>query len=381
MTPRPYRSTGFREVMAVALAASKRDLSGFVAGDTSAFFGGPEVKGLERRMSSFFGSDFSVAFNSWTSGLVACAGAVGLSGDDEYIVPAWTMSASAFCGTPWGARPVFVDIDPATYVPSIEQIESKVTNKTKAVIHVDIFGRAHDIGPLMDFCRPKGIKVISDAAQAPAATVSGKFAGTNADLGGISLNRHKHFQSGEGGVAFTNSPEIAQRMQKIRNHGENNIDLFPGTDVTPGYNFRMTELEAAVARVQLQKLRSLVESRQKVAQRFITNLKASKALLVPEFEGERNSYYVLPMQLDGISESQREMLVSKVRALGLPIMFGYQALHRLPYFKQNFGFTSLPITERLHDHSFIGINTCARRFGNSYVDEISERLSHILSQL
>ena len=161
----------------------------------------------------------AVTVNSWTSGLVAAVGAIGIEPGDEVIV---TLDNECISNrnTSLNAIPVFADIDPDTYNLKPESIESQITPYTKAILVADIFGQSADMDEIMLLARRHGLKVISDTAQAPGAMYKNAYAGTLADVGGFSLNYHKHIHTGEGGILVTNDDEIAERLQLIRNHAE-----------------------------------------------------------------------------------------------------------------------------------------------------------------
>jgi perosamine synthetase len=197
-------------------------------------------------------------------------GSVGIEPGDEVICSSYTMSASASCCFFYGAIPVFADIDPQNYCIDPKSFEKLITPRTKAIIVVHLFGGPADMDAILAIAKKHGIKVIEDAAQAPGVKYKGKPVGCLGDIGGYSLNYHKHIHTGEGGMLATNDPEIAKIARAIRNHGENTIETESPENFVNyvGGNFRLTELQAAIGIEQLKKLDKYVAMRQSLASRF-----------------------------------------------------------------------------------------------------------------
>jgi dTDP-4-amino-4,6-dideoxygalactose transaminase len=296
-----YNPIGAEEVQAAKEVIESGVLSQFIGAWHPDFLGGPKVKEFEAQCASYFGVKHAITVNSWTSGLIAAVGAIGIQPGDEVIVPPWTMCASATAILHWNAIPVFADIDPATFCLDPKSVEANITSHTKAIMAVDIFGQSADMDALMAIAKRHGLKVISDTAQAPGAMYKGKYAGTLADVGGFSLNYHKHIHTGEGGILVTNDDGIAQRLQLIRNHAEAVVEGMGVTDLTNmvGYNFRLGEIECAIGISQLKKLQNFLESRQHMAKRFNERLSSLPGLTTPFLMPDcTHAYYVYPMVLD-----------------------------------------------------------------------------------
>ncbi|MDA7798284.1 DegT/DnrJ/EryC1/StrS family aminotransferase [Planktomarina temperata] len=238
-------------------------LSNYLGAAHENFMGGKAVRRLEAAWSEHFQVTHALAVNSNTSGLIAALGACGIAPGDEVIVSPYSMSISAVAPIFWGATPIFADVEVDQYCLDIKSIKKCVTEKTKAIIAVDLFGNPFDAQKIMDFAKSKNIFVIEDCAQAPGAKLNGKFAGTLGDIGVFSLNYHKHIQSGEGGIVVTNNKALADKISLIRNHGEAVVSTWDNLDFNNaiGYNFRMGEIEAAIALKQLDKIDHLLERR------------------------------------------------------------------------------------------------------------------------
>ena len=207
-----------------------------------------KFESLKKNVKKYFNVKHCITVNSWTSGLITAIGAIGIEPGDEVILPPWTMCACAAAILHWNAIPVFADIEKKTFCIDPDSIIKNISNKTKAILAVDIFGHSANMNEIMSIAKKYNLKVISDSAQSPGAIYKGNFAGTIADIGGFSLNYHKHIHTGEGGILVTNDDMLAKKMQLIRNHAEavmpdmNNADL----SNMVGHNFRLGEIECAI---------------------------------------------------------------------------------------------------------------------------------------
>ena len=246
-------------------------------GNGTKFFGGPKVKELRKTVKIILMLSMPSP-NSWTSGLVTAVGAIGIEPGDEIIVPPWTMCATATAILHWNAIPVFADIEDETFCISPESIEKNISEYTKAIISVDIGGHPSNTKEINKIAKKYNLKVISDTAQAPGALDGEKFAGTLTDIGGYSLNYHKHIHTGEGGILVTNDDQLAERMYLIRNHAEAAVGDMRIENLSNmlGHNFRLGEIECSIGIEQLKKLESLVKTRQ-IAEK-LTNRKQFKRI-------------------------------------------------------------------------------------------------------
>lgn len=370
-------------------------LSKFLGAWSPDFFGGPKVQEFERLCESSFGVRHAVVVNSWTSGLIAAIGAIGVEPGDEVIVTPWTMCASATAILHWSAIPVFADIDPNTYCLDPKSIELNITPQTKAIMVVDIFGHSADMKSILNIAKKHNLKVISDTAQAPGAMYYGEYAGTLADIGGYSLNYHKHIHTGEGGILVTNSDLYADKLRLIRNHAEAVVETKGDKDLTNmvGYNFRLGEIECAIGIEQIKKLPSLIRKRQKVAERLTEGLTSLKGLQLPFVESQcTHVYYSYPMVIDiKLLNISKQKIAQALSAEGIEgVSTGYTNIHLLPMFQEKIAFGSkgfpwnsefckrdvdyskgiCPVAESLHDDSHISIGVCQYELENSEVDLI-----------
>lgn len=343
-TPFPaFNTIGAEERDAVLAVLAGGSLSGFLGADTPEFYGGEAVRRLESAWAEHFGVPHAVAMNSATSGLYAAVGAGRIGPGDEVIVSPYTMSASATAALIYGAVPVFADIHPDTFCLDPRSVLSRVTSRTKAIIAVDLFGHPADMPALTSIAEKHGLILVEDAAQAPGASLDGELAGTMGHVGVFSLNRHKTIHCGEGGIVVTRSDDLAERLRLIRNHGEVVAAQRQLDDIVNlvGFNYRMTELEAAVALAQLGRLRGLVERRQTAARRLIDGLEDLPGLQPPMVDPNvSHGWYLFAMRYDeAVAGVPRATVAAALRAEGVPVSEGYtEPLYLQPLYQRRIAF-------------------------------------------
>ncbi len=324
---KPYNTIGEREKEAVLDVLESGELSGFVASPGEAFWGGRYVRKLEDQFKAHFDSKFAIAVNSATSALHCAVNAFGIEPGDEVIVTPYTMSASATAIVMAGGTPVFADIEDETFGLDPASVEANLSERTRGIMAVNIFGHPARLGPLRKIADRHGLFLIEDNAQAPDARYHNRKTGTVGDCGVFSLNRHKVMQSGEGGVLITDSPDLAQRAALMRNHGEVVVEGMGVEEVanTFGLNLRMTEMEAAVASVQFEKLPELNEWRCSNAEYLSKRLEDIEWLVPPVVaDGCTHVYYLYCMKYDEDAAGiPRELFCEALSAEGFYVRSGY----------------------------------------------------------
>lgn len=404
------RTMGESEKQAVLDVMESGHLSGFFGSPGPQWLGGPKVREFEHKWADMYGFQHAIAVNSWTTGLMAAVGAIGIGPGDEVIVSPYTMSASATAILFYGGIPMFADIDPDTFNITAESIERCLSPRTKAIMVVHIFGQAADMDPIMALARRRNLKVIEDAAQAPGVRYKGRSVGAIGDIGGFSLNYHKHIHTGEGGMLVTNDAQLALRCQLIRNHGENLVEAQQVEDLTNilGSNYRLTELQAAIGTAQLDRLQGYLETRRALAGYFGKQLSRIPGLTPAALvDGAEHAYYLYPVRYDaelvGIS---RGMFVKAVNAeLPPPVIWeqtGWveayvRPLYLAPLYQKKIAIGAhgfpwtmhptvdyaysrglCPVAERMHEHELIYTPLMREPLQESDIDDFVAAIHRVL---
>ena len=311
---------------------------------TNALGTGPMVTKFEKNFAKFAGTKHAIAVNTGTAALHSAIVAAGVKQGDEVILPSFTFVATAEAVVMAGGKPVFADINPETYHVSPDEIEKNVTKKTKAIVPVDLYGLPVDIKPIRKIAAKQDLAVVEDAAQAHGATYAGKPAGVFADAACWSLYASKNMTTGEGGVVTTSSDSMADTLRLIRTHGEK----AKYASLMLGYNYRMSEIQAAIGLVQLEKLPSFVAKRRENAKRLTKLLAASDRLKLPEESEERqHSWYLYTVRLQNATENERNKIVEELRRKDIGAEVYYiTPVHLMPYYRESFGERRLPETEK-----------------------------------
>jgi len=311
---------------------------------TNALGAGPMVTKFEKNFAKFAGTKHAVAVNTGTAALHSAIVAAGVKQGDEVILPSFTFVATAEAVVMAGGKPVFADINPETYHVSPDEIDKAVTKKTKAIVPVDLYGLPVDVKPIRKIAAKHDLAVVEDAAQAHGATYSGKPAGVFADAACWSLYASKNMTTGEGGVVTTDSDSMAETLRLIRTHGEK----AKYASLMLGYNYRMSEIQAAIGLVQLEKLPSFVAKRRENAKRLTKLLAASDRLKLPEESAEwQHSWYLYTVRLQNATENERNKIVEELRRKDIGAEVYYiNPVHLMPYYRESFGERRLPETEK-----------------------------------
>lgn len=271
---------------------------------------------LEKKFANKFKSKYAVAMNSGTSTLHSALEAVGVEPGDEVISPALTVIMDSTATFHANAIPVYADIDPDTFNIDPKDIERKITDKTKAIIVVSLYGLPCDMDEIMFISKKYNIPVIEDNAQCFLSTYKGKLAGTFGDIASYSFENSKHMSCGEGGIIITNSEKYARLCRKTAGHGYKNLEAEDGLiklnqsvyqdpdykrHDSVGWNYRLSEISAAIAIAQLEKLEESVELRQKVSEMFLNEISSTSYLIPQKVSDDRtNSYFTLGIKFEGL---------------------------------------------------------------------------------
>jgi dTDP-4-amino-4,6-dideoxygalactose transaminase len=381
------------------------------------FWGGPFVQRLEKDWCDYYKVKYSISVNSATSGLYAAIGALDIGYGDEVITSPYTMTACATAALVYGAIPIFADVQLETGCIDPDSVESLVTERTKAILVVHQFGIPADMDQIMEIAKKYNLKVIEDCAQAHGAKYKGQFVGTFGDIGVFSLNVNKTIQTGEGGVCVTNDDGLRYRLALIRNHGEAVVEAAGYGNISNivGFNYRLTEIQAAIAIEQLKKLDDLNKIRIEYVN-YLSDKLSKYGCFKPMtmcynktynkcdcVEGSDclPTYYVFCLrffkEMAGIS---REEFLNALKAEGIPIFFaGYtRPLYLLPLYQQkicfkngypfsakenqnvktNYYLGACPNAEKLFYEEFIGCEHIRFPHTSGDMDDIAKAINKLI---
>ncbi|QSZ68395.1 DegT/DnrJ/EryC1/StrS family aminotransferase [Methanofollis aquaemaris] len=303
---------------------------------------GEQTARFEEEFAGFCGASHAVATNSGTSALHAALLAAGVEPGDEVIVPAFSFIATATAVSMCGATPAFADVEEATATIDPESAATLVTPRTKAVIGVHLYGQPCDAGAINDLCADRNLIFIEDAAQAHGAEYHGKKTGSLGDLACFSFYATKNMTTGEGGMVTTGDDEYATHLRRIINHGQ--AEKYLHTEL--GYNYRMTDIAAAVGRVQLEKLPAFNQRRRETATYYTRHIRVG-GLLTPVVTPDRSHvWHQYVMRATPACPLSRDDLMARLRKKGIGTAVHYPVpINKQPLYQAKF--SSCPVSERL----------------------------------
>lgn len=329
---------GKEEINAVVEVIKKGHLSTFAAPPSDLFLGGEKIREFESNFAKYHNANYAVALNSATAGLHAALAAVEAGPGDEVIVTPYSFTSSASSILMNNAIPVFVDVDIETFNIKPEEIKKAITLRTKAIIVVHLLGNPAEMDEIMKIAKKNNLAIIEDCAQAIGAKYKNKLVGTIGDIGVFSFNEPKNISTGEGGMIITNNKKLAEKCRLIRNHGEA-LDYGKKersySSTILGWNYRMTELEAAIGIEQLKKLDRFNKIRIKNALYLNSKLSDIKGLRLPwERKNTKHVYHVYGIFYDSEkTEIPRKEFIQALKAEGIPCSGGYpHPLYKNPIF-------------------------------------------------
>lgn len=297
---------------------------------------GPKVAEFERLIAARLGTRFAFATTSATTALHLTLAALGIGPGDEVLVPDFTFPATANVVVQQGARPVLVDVNLETFTLDPTDLEAKVTPRSRAVIPVHAFGLAADMGPIIRVARRHGLAVIEDAACALGAAYYGKPCGSLGVAGCFSFHPRKAITTGEGGVVTTDDEALADRLRLLRNHGgvrQNGRFRFEAA----GFNYRMSDILAAVGLAQLRRLDQILAARRAGALWLTARLNGAPGIRPPAeplWGGHIYQSYVVLLEGD----IDRDRVIGFMADHGIETTIGTYALHAEPFFRRTFGY-------------------------------------------
>jgi len=272
--------------------------------ESSQFILGRETEAFEEEFAAYCDVEYAIGVNSGTSALHLALLAAGVSAGDEVITVPFTFFATVATIEYAGAKPVYVDIDPRTFNMDVRQIEAAVTERTRAILPVHLYGQPADMNPILDLARRHNLIVIEDVAQAHGAEYRGRRAGSIGDIGCFSFYPTKNLgAAGEGGMVTTSNPEFARKIQKLRNWGEERR-YYP---VMKGYNYRLQAIQAAILRVKLAKIEQWTEARRANAAAYDHLLEDVDVVTPGLIDDVRHVYCLYTIQAEDRDRLQEEL--------------------------------------------------------------------------
>jgi dTDP-4-amino-4,6-dideoxygalactose transaminase len=382
----PARSCFDDEERSAALRALDSGvLSGFVGTPGEHHYGGPEVRALETCWRGLGGYRDVVSVNSATAALHAGVVAMELPAGSEVVVPPFTMSATVAAVRMAGLRPRFADVDQDLFTLTATTIEPVLGSRTVAILPVHLFGQMAPMAPIQQLCDRQGLRILEDNAQAPGATQNGRWPGHGTAGAIFSFNQNKVITCGEGGLLASDDPAVIVRAQLIRNHAESVVHAYPEVraEGMVGWNYRLTELSAAVARAQTDKLSRLNAGRVRLAERLRNHCANIEGLVPPlAFPGNTHVYFTFAIRfLPEAWGCDRQTFVTALRAEGIPCAAGYvPPLYRLamlgpPEDDPTRDPANFPVCERLAREELVLLPVCQFPATDDDIDMVGEALA------
>jgi len=303
---------------------------------------GVYVDRFEKEFANHLGCRQAVAATNGTAALHLAVAAIGIGPGDEVIIPSFTFVATANVALYMGAKPIFVEVDPRTYNIDPGDIERVVSAKSKAIIVVHYGGQTADMDPILEVADKHGLRVIEDASEAHGATYKGRNAGAMADIGTFSFYPNKNMTTGEGGMLVTNDEKLAERARLLRSQGQDSRYHH----IVLGYNYKMTDIQAALGISQSKRLNWVVQRKKEVAQYYERLLEGVEGVTPP---------YVMPNCVHGymfytvsFPRGVRDKVAKYLSEVGIETVIAFSPpVHLQPFYKELYGYEEgyLPVTE------------------------------------
>lgn len=351
--------------------------------NTSRLSLGEKYLEFEKLMAKFVGVKYAVAVNGGTSGLHLIVKALGIGKGDEVITTPFSFIASANCMLYEGANPIFVDIDPKTLNIDVNKIEEKITNKTKAILAVDVFSQPADWDELRKIAKKHKLFLIEDSAEALGSEYKGKKCGSFGDATVFAFYPNKQITTGEGGMVLTNNKKIADVCKSMANQGRKVKNEKWLEHIRLGYNYRLDEMSCALGIAQMKRIKEILKKRIKVAELYNKKLKAIDGLEIPYIKTENKiSWFVYVVKLaENFAGKKRNQIIKEMAKRGIQCSNYFQTIHLQPFYKKEFLYKEgdFPIAEN------ISKRTLALPFFNDLsekkIDLVVKNLKEIISKI
>jgi len=335
---------------------------------------GSYVTEFEDKFSEYCGAKYGIATSSGTTALHLALAALGVKRGDEVIIPTFTMIATANAVRYTGAKPILVDSEPIMWNMDVSKIKARITERTKAIIPVHIYGHPVDMDPLMDLAEDHDLYVVEDAAEAHGAEYNGKRTGGIGHVGCFSFYANKIITTGEGGMVVTSDEDIDAKARLLVNHALEDEKRFWHRYV--GFNYRMTNLQAAVGVAQLERIDAFVQTRRRNAKLFNSLLSSVDGLTLPvEEKRVKNVYWLYSILVEKSFGLTRDMLRQRLEAEGVETRNFFYPIHAQPVYARYYKNEGFPVAE---DISGKGINLPS---GNTLTEENVEFIANLIKRL
>lgn len=342
---------------------------------------GPFVKEFEAKMSASVGRKYGISVCNGTAALEVAVQALRISEGDEVIMPTFTIISCAMAVTKQGGVPVFVDSDPNTWNMRVDQIESKITSKTKAIMVVHIYGLPVDMTPVLAIAKKYDLKVIEDAAEMHGQTYDGKPCGSFGDISIFSFYPNKHITTGEGGMVLTDDEDLAERCRSLRNLCFQRDPRYVHEEISD--NYRFTNLQAAVGLAQLERLDEFVAKKRKMGKLYTEMLSDVKGIQLPQEKDDHadNIYWVYGIVLGDEIKIDNRTIVKKLAEQGVGCRTFFWNMHEQPVYtdKGLFKGEHYPAAERLARKGFYIPSGLA--ITEDQMDAVVGKVRHLMSVL
>src|SRR3989344_3027669 len=353
--------------------------------ETSSLSLGEKYKEFEKIMADFAGVKFAVAVNSGTSGLHLIIRALGIKDGDEVITTPFSFIASSNCILFEKAKPVFIDIDEKTFNIDVKKIEEKITEKTKAILAVDVFSQPAEWQELKKIAKKHKLFLIEDSAEALGAEDSStgsllakrEKCGSFGDAAVYAFYPNKQITTGEGGMILTNNRKIAESCRSMANQGREKKNGKWLEHIRLGYNYRLDEMSCAMGIAQMKRIKEILGKRAKVAGIYNRRLKSIEGIEVPFVKsGNKLSWFVYVIKLSGKLSGKRDVIIKKMAERGIQCGNYFQTIHSQPFYKKEFRYKEgdFPIAEN------VSKRTLALPFFNNLKEEEIEFVVKILKE-
>jgi len=292
---------------------------------------GPYIEKFEQAFAEYHGVKHAIATHNGTIALHLALAAAGISGNDEVIVPDLTFIATANCVRYCNAVPVLTDVSGEDWNLSPASVRDRITSKTRAIIPVHLYGNPAKLEEIQNIAQETGLIVIEDCAEALGAEYRGRKVGTFGQISCFSFFGNKIITTGEGGMCITNDDELAERMRILRDHGMNRQKKYWYDEL--GFNYRMTNLQAAIGLAQLEQISELLSGRDHIYRAYRGILEPHPKIIFQAVNGERNVNWMFTIRIKGLTYSLRDLIMAELKANNIDTRPVFYPIHAMPFYQ------------------------------------------------